>query len=245
MTGAPRVETGVKRLDQLLGGGLPPGSASLVYGPPFVGRDVLARVFALNGMRRGVPAVVVLTDKSASDLRRAFLAMDPRYAEFEKAGLALYVDTYSKSIGAAEEHAATEYVDSPVNLNGMSLGVNNAERRIIGGHAEHNLVFDSVSTLIAYTNAQTAFRFLQVLIGKTRRAGATSMLLLDAGMHTEAEVQMVKHLADGVLDFKSENEKHLLHVSGLGAMEAAGWVEYKSTEKDFEITGSFAAGRIK
>lgn len=240
-----RFETGIKRFDALLGGGLPPGTASLVYGPPFVGKDVLSRLFALNAMRRGVPSLLVLTNGSASDQRKAFAALDPRYPELEKSGLAWYVDTYSRSIGAAEDHPSTEYVDSPINLNGISLAVNNAERKIIGQHPGHVMVFDSISTLIAYTNAQTTFRFLQVFVGKTKRAGATSMLLLDQGMHTEAEVQMCKHLADGVVEVKNEADKHLIHVQGLAAHDIPGWVEYRFSPGEFDITGSFAAGRIK
>lgn len=240
-----KVETGVKRLDDILAGGLPQQSAALVYGPPFLGKEIFARLFFLQGLRQGVPGIMVLTGEAASDVRAALAQIDPSYPDYERRGLAHFVDTYSRSIGAEDDQAHCEYVDSPVNLNAVSLAVNNAQRKLIADHPQHRLVFESVSTLITYTNAQTTFRFLQVLIGKAKRAGATALLLLDRGMHTDAEVQTFKHLCDGMVELKQEGTQTTLTIIGVGVTEMHGWVEYKFTDRSFEVTGSFAAGRIR
>jgi KaiC/GvpD/RAD55 family RecA-like ATPase len=235
----------VQRLDDLLEGGVPAGSTGLVYGPPFIGKEVLTRLFLLAGWRKGIPGILVLTGDAASDVRKTLADVDPQFPEYEKKGLVHFVDTYSRSIGAEDDHPYSEYVDGPVNLNAVSLAVNNAQRKIIAEHAEHRMVVDSLSTLVTYTNAQTTFRFLQVLVGKAKRAGATTLLLMDAGMHTDAEVQTFKHLADGVVEVRTEGASNLLHAQGLGITENRGWVEYRFTPSAFEITGSFAAGRIR
>lgn len=240
-----KFSTGVRRLDELLKGGLPEKAAALVYGPPFVGKSVLVRQFILTGLAAKVPALVVLTDHSAADLRKQLSAMSPDYTTAEKAGLVRMVDCFSRSIGAQENLPGVEYVDGLLNFNAVSLAVNNAQREFIRQYPQHALVFDSLSTLIAYTNAATAFRYLQVLLGKAKSAGATSLLTLSAGMHTDAEVQMIKHLVDGIVELRSDNGKTVLHVEGVGITEARGWVDYKFTESALEITGSFAAGRIR
>ena len=240
-----KMESGVRRLDDLLDGGLPPDSTTLLYGPAFLGKEILARRFFLHGLSLGQPGIFVLTGQAASDVRAQLEEMDPKYPDYERAGLAHFVDTYSKSIGAEDDHAYSEYVDGPMNLNAVSLAVNNAQRKIIAEHPHHRLVLDSISTLVTYTNAQTVFRFLQVLVGKAKRAGATSMLLLQAGMHPDAEVQTFKHLADGVVEVKHEGGANVLHVLGVGVTESPGWVEYRFTPKTFDVTGSFAAGRIR
>jgi KaiC/GvpD/RAD55 family RecA-like ATPase len=239
------LSTGVRRLDELLGGGLPQGSASLVYGAPFIGKELLTRLYLLDGLRRGVPAILVLTGEAASDVRSELAEIEPAYPGWEAAGLVHIVDTYSRSIGAEDGHPHVEYVDGAVNLNAISLAVNNAQRKVIADHAEHRMVLDSVSTLVTYTNAQTVFRFLQVLLGKAKRAGATTMMLMDAGMHADAEVQTFKHLADGVIEVKTEGTANVMHVAGLGVTENRGWIEYRFTPREMEITGSFAAGRIR
>lgn len=240
-----RLATGVTRLDELLKGGIPEGDFSLVYGPPFIGKETLARLFFLTGYRQDTPSVYIVTGRTSEELRTDLTRIDPDYPRFERSGQAWFIDTYSRSVGADEDHPYTEYVDGPMNLNGISLALNNVQRRLVQEHRTHRLVLDSVSTLIAYINAQTAFRFMQVLIGKARRAGATGMFLLDEGMHTEAEVQTFKHLADGEVAFRNHNGKNQLQVQGLGIQEVPGWVDYRADERSLEITGSFAAGRIR
>ena len=241
----PRQSTGVRRLDDLLKGGVPQGSFTIVYGPPFLGKDVLARRFALAALAAGRPCITVLTDGSASAVRSGLLAADPAYAKAEQAGLAHFIDAYSRSIGAAEAAPGVEYVEGAMDLNGISLAINNAQRRILPEHPTHRLVFDGLSTLVTYTNAATVFRFLQVLIGRARLAGATGLLLLEQGMHAEAEVQMLKHLVDGFVEVRSEGGKNLLRVQGVGITDDPGWVEYRFTETEFDIVGSFASGRIR
>lgn len=240
-----KTETGVKRLDDLLDGGLPTSSTTLVYGPPFLGKDVLAKLYFLHGLRSGTPGIMILTADAASDVRQALARIDPHYPEYERRGLAHFVDTYSKSIGAEDDAPHCEYVDGPVNLNAVSLAVNNAQRKIIADHANHRLVVDSVSTLITYTNAQTTFRFLQVLVGKAKRAGATTILLLEQGMHADSEVQTFKHLCDGIVEMRQDGAQTLLHIMGVGVTENRGWVEYKFGESTFDVTGSSGAGRIR
>ncbi|HLF16936.1 MAG TPA: RAD55 family ATPase [Candidatus Thermoplasmatota archaeon] len=236
---------GVKRLDILLGGGVPPGSAVLLYGPPFLGKEVLAHRVFLGNALKGTPGLMLLTNKAASDLRAEFAAGEPGYADAEAKGMCRFVDTYSRSIGAEEKNAATEYLDGALDLNGLSVAVNKAQRDFIAG-SEHNvLVLDSVSTLVAYSNPQTAFRFLQTLIGRTRRVGSTGVYLMDHGMHNEADVQMFKHLMSGVIEVRENGGKTQMLVQGLGAPAGQGWVEYRFDDRSFEITGSFAAGRIR
>ncbi len=184
-----RVPTGIKRLDSLLEGGIPAGSAVMVYGPPFLGKETLARRYVLASLAAGLPAVYVLTNAATDEVRADLLAADPRYKQAEDDHRARFVDTYSRGIGAADSFKDAVYLDGALDLNGISLAVNKAQAAIMGKHEAHALVVDSVSTLIAYSNAQTAFRFLQTLIGRTRRVGATGLYLMDQGMHTDADVR--------------------------------------------------------
>lgn len=240
-----RLATGLPRLDELLKGGVPEGNFALVYGPPYIGKELLARHFYLTGRRQNTPSIFLTTNQSAADLRTELTAIDPEYSAWEANGGAWFIDTYSRAIGAEDDHPYTRYVDGPLALNDISLALNDIERNLIKDHASHRLIVDSVSTLVAYINAQTAFRFLQVLIGKTRRAGGTGLVLMDEGMHAESEVQMFKHLMNGVVQFRSHAGKTQLHVLGVGIERDLGWLDYTQNEYQIEITGSFAAGRIR
>lgn len=237
--------TGVKRLDDLLGGGFADRSTAIVHGPTFTGKHVLASKFALEGVREGTPAVIVLTDDSAAEVSGRLEQIDPKVPTYEEEGLIWYLDAYSESIGAGEGHTNTVYVESAVNLNAFTRAMNEVQRQILEDHEQHRMVFDSLTTLVVNTNAQTAFRFLQVFLGRTRQAGGTSLLLLEGGIHEDSEVRLIEHLTDGVIETRREGDKTQIRVEGFNLNKTPGWVEYEFTETEFEIVGSFGVGRIK
>lgn len=243
--GDTRMATGVPRLDHLLDGGLRPEGRVLLYGPPFLGKETLARRVLLTNLRQRKPVILVVTNDTAKEVRRALARMDKDYPKYEGAGLMWFVDAYSRSIDADEETPNVRYVDSAVDLNGISLAVNQIQAKLIEGHDEHLLVLDSASTLVLYSNAAATFRFLQVLVGRARGAGALSLVLLDQGMHTPAEVQMFHHLVDGVIELREERDQPKVQVRGLPYAREHGWLDYRFDDAIFEVTGSLAAGRIR
>lgn len=241
---SPTLSTGVKQIDALLSGGVPENQRVLVYGPSFQGKESLAKQAALANLQKGVPVILLLTNTASQDLRTDLVAMDKETPQYEKEGLLWFVDAYSRQVGLQDNGANVEYVDSPVDTNGLSLALNRVHSQIIKKGAQHLLVIDSASTLVLYSNAQATFRFLQVLVGRARQAGAVSMILLEHGMHSEAEVQMFKHLVDGCIELRTNNEHTQLAVEGLGLQRNPGWLDYTLQDNRVEVTGSLAAGRI-
>jgi circadian clock protein KaiC len=63
----PRLSTGVDRLDEMLGGGMPSGYSVLVAGPSGSGKTVLATQFISEGARRGEPGVMVVFEKRPNE----------------------------------------------------------------------------------------------------------------------------------------------------------------------------------
>jgi circadian clock protein KaiC len=64
-----RLATGVPRLDEMLGGGVPAGYSLLVAGPSGSGKTVLATAFLVEGVRRGEPGVIVAFEQTPSQSR--------------------------------------------------------------------------------------------------------------------------------------------------------------------------------
>jgi circadian clock protein KaiC len=58
-----RVSTGIKRLDQMLGGGIPAGYSVLVAGPSGSGKTILATEFLSEGVRQGEPGILAVFEK--------------------------------------------------------------------------------------------------------------------------------------------------------------------------------------
>jgi circadian clock protein KaiC len=74
-----RLTTGSKLLDEMTGGGIPRGYSVLISGPSGSGKTILANEFALEGVKRGEPAVIAVFEKRPND----YLRTTPRGEVFE------------------------------------------------------------------------------------------------------------------------------------------------------------------
>lgn len=241
------LSTGISRLDDLLSGGLPERSFTLLHGPPFLGKDVLADRFLIAGIEAGQPAILVCTNESWTEARDRLNALTPKYAEAEMESLVHFVDAYSYQLdgSTADLPEHVHMVEGVQNLSDVAYALNEAHRALAPDARTHRLVLDSLSTIVAQTNAQTTFRFLQSFIARARRAGATGAVLLEQGMHAPSDVEAFKSLHHGVIEMKRDNEKPLLRVEGLGVLASPGWIEFRQRERQLEIVGSFAGGRVR
>ncbi|UCH89065.1 MAG: hypothetical protein JSV49_12670 [Thermoplasmata archaeon] len=240
-----RVKTGVRRLDDLLYGGLPLNSNIFIYGPPFTGKQTLLNLYIADGLKKGVPAIYILIDKTPSEIRDNLKLVLPKVATFEKKGLLHYVDAYSRGMGIEGEEPNTVYVEKPTDMDDILMGITNIQKTFAGKSKYHKISLHSVSTRMAYSDAMTTFRFLQTLTSRCKRAGAVSLFVMDRGMFSEAEVQTLKHLMNGVVEFKTEDLKNYLRVEGIGDVRTRGWIEYSHTTNSISLIGSFAVDHIR
>ncbi len=65
-----KTPSGITGFDQITGGGLPKGRATLVCGGPGSGKTIFAIEFLVRGAERGEPGVFITFEESASDLSR-------------------------------------------------------------------------------------------------------------------------------------------------------------------------------
>lgn len=75
-----RLSTGVKGLDELMGGGVPRGYSVLIAGPSGSGKTVLANEFILEGAKRGEKGIVAIFEKRPS----SYLQTTPHGEEFDE-----------------------------------------------------------------------------------------------------------------------------------------------------------------
>jgi len=233
-------KTGIDRLDELLKGGIPVKSNVLVYAPPFIGREIILKRFALSGLEEGNDVLFVLTDKSFADMREEMIKLDKKYEKYEEEGRVRYIDVYSTSVELKEESKWAIFVDSPINRERIASSIIQILKEKEGNN--HRIVFDSISTLIVYSDAKAVFRFLQVLSGICKRMNATSMFSMTRGMHEEIEVQTIKHLMDGVIELKEEGARFQLRVQGCGEVISRHWIDYVLEGEELRLTGAFRMG---
>jgi circadian clock protein KaiC len=82
-----RVPTGAAGLDEMLVGGLPRASATVVQGGTGTGKTLLGLQFLLEGARNGEPGIHFTLEETTSQLRRIALSLGWDLRPFEEQGL--------------------------------------------------------------------------------------------------------------------------------------------------------------
>lgn len=239
-----KVKTGISRLDDLLLGGIPFGSNVSIYGPAYVGKEIIVNIFMAEGLKKGIPIIWVITDKMPSDIREEMKFVLPSYEEYEKLGLVKYVDAYSRSMGSEEEEPNATYIQDSTDHEAILRSVDQLAKEIKTKHPYYRLAFRSISTLIAYMDPTVVFKFLQPFAGRRKRDKAVSMYILEKGMHEEQEIQTISSVMDGSVEFKVEQLKSFFSVRGVCDVQSRAWIRYTYSKQSVSI-GSFSLDHIK
>ena len=241
-----KVKSGVRRLDDLLYGGFPAGAQLLVNGPAHTGKDVLARLFSVEGLKLGIPSIWVVTDKTWGQVRDDLVALYPKYEDDEKAGMLRYVDLYSRSVGSTASTTGVRLLSSTDKgvLEQLAQSVNGISEELKEKFPTYRLIFESVSTVTAYLDSTSTFRFLQPFVGRRKIDQAVSYYVLDRGMHSDADLETLEHMVDGSVNLKIEQLKTFLSVKGIGETQSRAWIGYSFTKRSLNL-GSFSLDHIR
>ena len=243
-----KVKTGMERLDDLLMGGMPFGSNVLFVGPPFIGKEVAMLLFVAEGLRKGVPAVIVTTSRPPSEISKEMAPILPTFMEFEQVGLVYWIDASGMQTGVRDE-SATETkvtrVSGPGNFKAITDAVDACIKSIAKQKQPYfRLAYMSLSMSITQSDEKSSFQFIQSLAGRLKQGNGVSVFAVERGMHTEQQLESIQHHMTGSVQFKTDKQKTLLSVQGVGDAQTRDWIEYKHSNKALMI-GAFSLERIR
>ena len=241
-----RVKSGTPRLDDLLYGGIPFNSNLMFVGPPFAGKEVVILNFVAEGLKKGIPAILVTTSKPPADITKEMAPILPTFVEYEQLGLVNWIDA-SGSTGSQGKPVRDKHlwrVNGPADFESLLKIVDDLDAEFKGKHPYFRVAFLSLSSCISVPDQNAALNFVQRLVNRLRQTKAVAAFALERGMHTDQQVESLEHLMDGAIHFKSEKQKTQLQVIGLGEVQTRDWVPYKASNKAITI-GSFQLERIR
>ncbi len=179
------VSTGSSHLDQLLGGGLVPGTATLLSGPSGVGKTTAAVQAMMAGLKRGDNASYFLFDERLPTLlkRSAFLGMD----------LGPYVEDGRLDIRGIDPAEL-----SPGEFAGKV-------RQAVEQHGAKIIVIDSLNAYLqSMPNEQFLTLQMHELLGYLGQKGVVTILILGLhGLANDTRVDIdLSYLADTVVQLR-------------------------------------------
>lgn len=243
-----KAKSGIERLDDLLLGGMPFGSNILYVGPPFIGKEVAMLLFLAEGLKKGIPAVIVTTSHPPVEIAREMAPILPTFMEFEQLGLVRWVDAsglQAEDTGAKSTMSNVIQVAGSSDFEGITKALETCTKQIEKQKQPYfRLAFMSLSMSVTHADEKAALMFVQSITGRVKQAGAISLYAIERGMHTEQQLEALQHYMTGAIQFKTDKQKTLLSVQGVGEIQTREWIEYKHTNKAL-IVGAFSLERIR
>ena len=242
---ADRVKTGTPRLDDLLYGGIPFNSNVLFVGPAFVGKEVALLNFVAEGLKKGIPAIIITTTKLPIDVAKDIAPILPTFVEYDQLGLVRWIDCTSPMQGGKPVREKSVWrVNGPTDFDNIHQIVDQLDEEFKKKYPYFRLAFLTLSSAITQADEREAMNFFQRLVNRLRQTKAVSVITVERGMHTDQTLEALEHTVDGAIHFKSDKQKTMLQVVGLGEVQTHDWVPYKFTNKAIMI-GSFQLERIR
>ncbi len=196
-----------------------PGTNLLIAGPPMTGKRDLALDIIAAGGRTGDGAIIVTTKDGGKQV----------YTEFEslvdggESPIGV-VDCVSKQQGMNPRHMdGVEYTSSPMDMTGIGIQLSEFLQRFYdSGVRTNRIVFNSLSTLLMYSNLQTVFRFLHVFTGRVQSAEALGLFVIDSTAHDDQTMSTLRQLFDGEIEVReADGNESEVRMKGVGSM--SGW----------------------
>jgi len=207
---ANRLSTGIEDLDIILEGGYHnPGNIAII-GPSGMEKAAFSYHFVAAGKDEN--AYIICAHSSPNHIIEKASTIGIR---LDKENIH-FIDCYTSTLGksAAKEMPRVRTVIGPGALNDISLMLNEAIAESKG--KKLRVVFDTLSTFMLHNPEDSMRKFLSVIGGRLKSAGATTLYLVDEGVHDKRVISLIEHNMDEVHTLAEEGGKFVFTVPELG-----------------------------
>ena len=181
------VSTGIRELDQLLGGGYPDRSSILIIGPPGIGKESLGYRFTQSGMLQG-DFCLYATRLSVPEVLQDVKAFN--------------IQPWLQPLWLANNGGQLK-----IDVNDLtSLSFNIKETVRKAGDRNVRIVADVLSPILMLNPPDTVYRFLSQLFTEIKQYSSVFLAMIEEGMHQPQALAAMSELFDGVVELKLYEE---------------------------------------
>ncbi len=230
--------TGIKTLDDLLGGGIPRPSATGIIGSVGSGKSTLAQQLVVNMLQRDFRVLYYSIDESAADVRGGLDAYGADAAKCEAEGRLAFVDIFSLGVERlADAHQVEEpekIVDSTFKFSDLVAQGRSFTLKHLG--KKQFVVLDSLTPFFLMVEAKKVFQFGQVLKYATRFARAIGIAVLHTRVLNESIENAMVSFADVVLELERKRPSEPSSRGGTLRIIKLGKSQVPSNSYPYELT---------
>lgn len=227
MDEVPRKTTGIDTLDEVLSGGFPQNSSIIVVGPPGAGKSTFLNQFMYAGLEAEEKGIYLTLDNAPDEVRENAQYFGWDFDAYEEEDRFAFIDGYSWREG--EDVQGDFAIEGPSDLNQMNMTLADALNEV--GQGDKRMALDSVSTLVLYTDPNSAVKFLQVVGAKSKASNGCLLMALEEGVHDEKTISTLNYVADGMIKMKMEGDTRKMSVNRMEkTSHTRDWMEYKIEE---------------
>ncbi|CDG64941.1 MAG: hypothetical protein PWQ15_1108 [Methanobacterium sp.] len=172
-----------------------PGTNILLLGDLFSGKDIFSKDFIKEGLKNGEACIFVSTNDPIQDTVGEFKDYD-----MELLGMINCISSRSDLANDYPYEGQIRFVASPTELASIMAFINEfldiLKSRDVPGI---RIVFDSISTLLMYSNLKTIYKFLHVLTNTVKAQNAVLLMTMEEGVHDRIEISTLERLSQGLI----------------------------------------------
>ena len=203
-----KLQTGLRILDSLMGGGFPDRSVILLRGFPGCGFEEFSQQFLCYGLENGSNAVYFTLRRTAKEILQSMIPINQRVENYVSSGKLLFIDDYTSRLKEfAVEHnlvpaGKIDFKDDPFwRIDTLKRLDNFIKQNMKTLNGETRGVLDNLSYLLRTNKEELVFKFLEDLNYCIQIYGGVYLLLLVESMHDARTVATISDLVDGVIRF--------------------------------------------
>ena len=230
--------TGIKTLDDLLGGGIPRPSAMGIMGAVSSGKSSLVRQLAVNMLQRDFRVLYYAIDESAEDVRESVATYGIDVAKYEAEGRLAFIDIFALGVERLAEAYPVEepekIVDSTFKFSDLVAQGRSFTLKHLG--KKQFVVMDSLTPFFLMVEAKRVFQFGQVLKYATRFAKAIGVATLHTKVLDETIENAMVNFADVVLELERKKTPEGISRGGTLKLVKLGKTQVSSRGYYYEMT---------
>ena len=228
-----RTPIGIKGLDDLIEGGLPRGSWTLIYGENGTGKTVISMEFIWQGLCAGESCLYELTDQPVENMRTYFRSFGRDLGPFEKARQLRFRQLFPRY--STSQDPLVSYVAGRPSAQATRSFHEEVLKRD-NGHRRTRVAADNESLSLIRSGFEEEMRTLEWSKDWAMRRGITGLRCVSRDLQDPQAEAMLRQYHDNIIELRLGDAGRELRIMKMFATEhPVDWMPFEITRAGLQL----------